>query len=171
MPVGSVTRGAAVVSIGSTQYGGVTSLSSSHSGQAPRFGLVWAQAKQGATPPPPYQHPRTRPHLVPTRLLAQVVSMGQVLTLLGLSVADPLRSAVAVLSIDVPALFIHFECHGIKHSYYAGWLVAANFPRPRFGAAFAHRRTWWLNPRSCSGAAPGPARSRGTCRLVGAARR
>ena len=96
--------------------------------------------------------------------------MGQVLTLLGLSVADPLRSAVAVLSIDVPALFIHFECHGIKHSYYAGWLVAANFPRPRFGAAFAHRRTWWLNTRSCSGAAPGPARSRGTCGLVGAAR-
>ena len=63
-----------------------------------------------------------------------VVSMGQVLTLLGLSVADPLRSAVAVLSIDVPALFVHFECHGINHSYYAGWLVAANFPRPRFGA-------------------------------------
>ena len=55
-----------------------------------------------------------------------VYSMGQVLTLLGLSVADPLRSAVAVLSIDVPALFVHFECHGIKHSYYAGWLVAAN---------------------------------------------
>ena len=50
--------------------------------------------------------------------------MGQVLTLLGLSVADPLRSAVAVLNIDVPALFIHFECHGIKHSYYAGWWLS-----------------------------------------------
>ena len=74
--------------------------------------------------------------------------MGQVLTLLGLSVADPLRGAVAVLSIDVPALFVHFECHGINHSYYAGWLVAANFPRPQFGAAPAHRR--WLSTRSCS---------------------
>ena len=60
--------------------------------------------------------------------------MGQVLTLLGLAVADPLRSAVAVLNIDVPALFIHFECHGIKHSYYAGWLVAASFP-PQFPCA------------------------------------
>ena len=88
------------------------------------------------------------PALVPTRVLAQVYSMGQVLTLLGLSVADPLRSAVAVLNIDVPALLIHFECHGIKHSYYAGWLVAANFPRPQFGAAPAHRR--WLSTRSCS---------------------
>ena len=76
--------------------------------------------------------------------------MGQVLTLLGLSVADPLRSAVAMLSIDVPALFIHFECHGIKHSssYYAGWLVAAIFLRPQFGAAPAHHR--WLSTRSCS---------------------
>ena len=66
--------------------------------------------------------------LVHTRVLAQVYSMGQVLTLLGLSVADPLRSAVAVLNIDVPALFIHFECHGIKHNYYAGWLVTAHSP-------------------------------------------
>ena len=86
------------------------------------------------------------PALVTTRLLAQVVSMGQVLTLLGLSVADPLRSAVAVLSIDVPALFIHFECHGIEHSYYAGWLVTAHSPQSQFGAARAHRR--WLSTKS-----------------------
>ena len=72
--------------------------------------------------------------------------MGQVLTLLGLSVADPLRSAVAVLNIDVPALFIHFECHGIKHSYYAGWLVTAHSPQSQFGAACAHRR--WLSTES-----------------------
>ena len=113
MPVGLAMRGAAV--LGYTVAPSTVEL--------PRSALhsqVWAQAKQGARHPPPSYHS--------TCLLPQVVSMGQVLTLLGLSVADPLRSAVAVLSIDVPALFVHFECHGIKHSYYAGWLVAANFP-------------------------------------------
>ena len=89
------------------------------------------------------------PALVPTRVLAQVYSMAQVLTLLGLSVADPLRGAVAVLNIDVPSMFIHFECHGIKHSYYAGWLVTA---------PISHSRSSAPPVRTAGGSAPSPSK-------------
>ena len=54
--------------------------------------------------------------------------MGQVLTLLQLAVAEPLRILASVISIDVPALLIHFECLGFDHSYYRAWSVAA--PQP-----------------------------------------
>ena len=54
--------------------------------------------------------------------------MAQVLTLLQLAVAEALRSFVSVFSIDAPALFIHFDCHGVEHSYYFAWSVAAARP-------------------------------------------
>ena len=54
--------------------------------------------------------------------------MAQVLTLLQLAVAEALRSFVSVFSIDVPALFIHFDCLGVEHSYYVAWSVAAARP-------------------------------------------
>ena len=61
--------------------------------------------------------------------------MGQVLTLLQLEVAEPLRSLAFVISIDIPALFIHFECLGFDHSYYIAWSVAALPP-----TTASHRR-------------------------------
>ena len=63
--------------------------------------------------------------------------MGQVLTLLQLAVAEPLRILASVISIDVPALLIHFECLGFDHSYYRAWSVAA--PQPPL---VSHQRRW-----------------------------
>ena len=54
--------------------------------------------------------------------------MAQVLTLLQLAVAEALRNFVSVFSIDAPALFIHFDCLGVEHSYYVAWSVDAARP-------------------------------------------
>ena len=53
-----------------------------------------------------------------------ILSMLQVLAVLDLAVAKPLREFASVLNFEIGAQIYHFECHGLEHSYYRAWLVS-----------------------------------------------
>ena len=67
--------------------------------------------------------------------------MCQVLTLLQLAVAEALRNFVSVFSIDAPALFVHFDCYGVEHSYYFAWSVCPLCLSSSHGWARCHAST------------------------------